>query len=115
MRLQGKEAFEVIRGSENYFAAAETFHNIKHLRLDFEVRTIGIWNRAGRTCMSNVVQGFQHLDSLAFYAEPSSLKNPYSSVRAFPTYQANIQAYPDAPSPSIDASFETSWGKTLFV
>lgn len=111
MRLQGKTAFAVIGLSGRFLAAAEKFRNIKHLRLDFEVRTIGIWNRAGRTCMSNVIQGFRNLESLAYYAETSSLKNPYRSVRAFPAHQEDIQAYPEPPSPSTNASCETSWGK----
>ncbi|XP_014561344.1 hypothetical protein COCVIDRAFT_46868, partial [Bipolaris victoriae FI3] len=70
-------------------------NSIKQLRLSFEIRTIGMWNSTKRTCMSDVVKGFQNLESLVYYTESSVAKNPYRSLRSFPNHQANIQIYPE--------------------
>jgi hypothetical protein len=97
LRSQGVQAL-----SELYtaFRSSMTFRNIRHLRLDFQIKSMGIWNFAARTGITHILQAFSELKSLDFYAEPSSEKNPFRSVRAFPHYQANIQTYPDAPSPA---------------
>ncbi|KAF2847415.1 hypothetical protein T440DRAFT_538782 [Plenodomus tracheiphilus IPT5] len=67
---------------------------LRHLRLDFQTSTVGIWNHGKRMHMVDLLQKFRNLKSLDFYAEPSDCKNPFRSVRAFPHYQANIQNYP---------------------
>jgi hypothetical protein len=82
------------------YQASASFRYIRHLRLDFQIKSMGIWNFAARTGITHMLQAFPDLESLDFYAEPSSEKNPFRSVRAFPHYQANIQTYPDAPSPA---------------
>ncbi|CBX96095.1 hypothetical protein IAQ61_004923 [Plenodomus lingam] len=68
---------------------------LRHLRVDFQTRTVGIWNHGKRMYMIDLLQKFRHLKHLDFYAESSDCKNPFRSVRAFPHYQANIQNYPD--------------------
>jgi hypothetical protein len=82
------------------YRSSMNFRYIRHLRLDFQIKSMGIWNFAARTGTTHILQAFPELKSLDFYAEPSSEKNPFRSVRAFPHYQANIQTYPDAPSPA---------------
>jgi hypothetical protein len=82
------------------YRSSMNFRYIRHLRLDFQIKSMGIWNFAARTGTTHILQAFPKLKSLDFYAEPSSEKNPFRSVRAFPHYQANIQTYPDAPSPA---------------
>ncbi|KAH7377726.1 hypothetical protein BKA66DRAFT_467714 [Pyrenochaeta sp. MPI-SDFR-AT-0127] len=77
----------------------EELRNVNHLRLDFQVKTTGIWDVGARVCLSNIFQAFGDLKSLDCYAETSEGKNPFRSVRAFPHYQINIQNYPD-----VDAS-----------
>ncbi|KNG48315.1 hypothetical protein TW65_05224 [Stemphylium lycopersici] len=74
---------------------------------------MGIWDHRQRSCMSNVIRGFQNLQSLAYYAEPSAGKNPYRSVRAFPAYQANIQSYPDPPSASVELANDY-WDRVIY-
>jgi hypothetical protein len=91
------------------------FRNLQHLRFDFEVRTVGVWNTGTRTCMSNVLQAFKNLKTLEYYAESSESKNPYRSVRAFPAYQANIQNYPDVSSPLASAVVEEPyWDRAIY-
>ncbi|KAH9881152.1 hypothetical protein J1614_001647 [Plenodomus biglobosus] len=68
---------------------------LRHVRVDFQTKTVGMWNHAKRMYMVDLLLKFRHLKSLDFYAEPSDCKNPFRSVRAFPHYQANIQNYPD--------------------
>jgi hypothetical protein len=116
MRMRGQSPLEIIDASQEFLESTkvEDFHKIKHLRLDFEVRAVGVWNSAGRTCMSNVVFGFPHLESLSYYAEASISKNPYRSVRAFPAYQANIQTYPEVP-PSCSEDAESYWGTSFLI
>jgi hypothetical protein len=86
------------------------FGSIRHLRFDCKIKSIGIWDFAARSGMQHVLQAFPKLSSLEFYAEPSSEKNPLQSVRAFPRYQANIQAYPNKLSANDDnSSLEEQW------
>lgn len=109
--LQGNSGEKIRLCSEVFLqpSTSEMLRVIKHLRLDFQARTMGIWDHRQRSCMSNVIRGFQNLQSLAYYAEPSAGKNPYRSVRAFPAYQANIQSYPDPPSASVELANDY-WG-----
>jgi hypothetical protein len=97
--------------------SAKTFRYIRHLRLDCQTKSVGIWNFSARTSITNILQGFSELESLDFYAEPSLEKNPFKSVRAFPHYQANIQTYPTAPSPAdYDAYTEgTYWDERVYA
>ncbi|KAJ6196222.1 hypothetical protein J3E72DRAFT_245611 [Bipolaris maydis] len=109
--LCGQSPFDIVSASEK-FLANTAVNNIKRLRLNFEVRTIGVWSSARRTCMSNVVKGFQNLESLTYYAESSVAKNPYRSLRSFPAYQANIQIYPEVSlSPEL---IEGYWDQTIY-
>ncbi|EMD63637.1 hypothetical protein COCSADRAFT_200174 [Bipolaris sorokiniana ND90Pr] len=109
--LCGQSPLDIVSASEKYLANTAV-KKIKHLHLNFEVRTIGMWNSARRTCMSNVVKGFQNLESLIYYAEASVAKNPYRSVRSFPDYQANIQIYPDvSSSPEL---VEGYWDQAIY-
>ncbi|EUC39866.1 hypothetical protein COCMIDRAFT_110334, partial [Bipolaris oryzae ATCC 44560] len=94
MSLGVRLSLDIISASEK-FLANTAVNSIKHLRLNFELRTIGMWNSERRTCMVNVVKGFQTLESLVYYAESSITKNPYRSLRSFPDYQVNIQIYPE--------------------
>jgi hypothetical protein len=118
IRLAGVSARTMLAASEQYYSAslAGRFRNIQHLRLDFQTKTVGIWQTMTRLCMANIVQAFQHLKSLDHYAEPSESKNPYRSVRAFPHYQTNIQNYPDASSlshPSVGT--QDYWHENVYV
>jgi hypothetical protein len=81
-------------GSYRMMEVWTTFNNIRHLRLDCQVKTTGIWDLCARVCMSRVLGAFCNLESLDFYAEESCSKNPFSSVRSFPYEQSNIQSYP---------------------
>jgi hypothetical protein len=80
-------------------------------------KSVGIWDFSARSGLTHILQAFPELQSLDFYAEASSEKNPFRSVRAFPHYQANIQAYPDAPLTSdYDASTgDTYWDERLYA
>ncbi|KAF1840225.1 uncharacterized protein K460DRAFT_359933 [Cucurbitaria berberidis CBS 394.84] len=93
----------------------ETLQNIHHLRLDFQIKSVGIWDIGARVCLTSILQAFQSLQSLDCYAEPSDSKNPFRSVRAFPHYQANIQHYPDAP-PRLDVHAESQdyWDQRIY-
>jgi hypothetical protein len=97
--------------------ALVNFQLIRHLRLDCQIKSVGIWDFAARSGMTHILQAFPKLSSLDFYAEPSSEKNPFRSVRAFPHYQANIQTYPDASTPAdYDASTEgTFWDERVYA
>ncbi|KAL5118675.1 hypothetical protein ACEQ8H_003352 [Pleosporales sp. CAS-2024a] len=97
--------------------ASTGFEGIRHLRLDCQTKSVGIWDFSARHGMTYLLGAFSRLDSLCFYAEPSSEKNPFRSVRAFPHYQANIQAYPDAALASdYDASTGDSyWDERLYA
>jgi hypothetical protein len=97
--------------------ALENFQLIRHLRLDCQIKSVGIWDFAARSGMTHILQAFPKLSSLDFYAEPSSEKNPFRSVRAFPHYQANIQTYPNAPTPAdYDAGTEsTFWDERVYA
>jgi hypothetical protein len=85
------------------------FEFIRHLRFDCKIKSVGIWDFAARSGMHHILQAFSRLSSLEFYAEPSSEKNPLQSVRAFPRYQANIQAYPNRLFPADDPKYEEQW------
>lgn len=116
IRLQGQSHSAVRASSEMFIhhSMANKTCNIKHLRLDFQIRTVGIWNHTWRICMLDVLAGFKNLEALSLYAESSAGKNPYRSVRAFPAYQANIQAYPEA-RPSCTGTNDFYWGIASFV
>jgi hypothetical protein len=120
LRIRGEPSNMVgVRSMENFSVSAlqqpHLFHNIHRLRLDFEVRTVGVWNTTGRRCMSNVVQAFKNLKTLEYYAESSESKNPYRSVRAFPVYQANIQNYPDVFTPlASEVAEEPYWDRPIY-
>lgn len=97
LRLVQQSQRAIVAASER-FSTSKVPHyhrSIRHLRFDFQTKTVGIWHPAARTYIASVLRAFEHLQSLDFYAEPSDSKNPYSSVRAFPHYQANIQNYPN--------------------
>ncbi|KAH7064310.1 hypothetical protein BKA63DRAFT_525161 [Paraphoma chrysanthemicola] len=97
MKLAGLDAFfaDELRTLFSESDAVSSFQNIQHLRIDCQVKSVGIWDFATRVCLSHLLLPFTNLRSLDYYAEPSSEKNPFRSLRAFPHYQANIQAYPD--------------------
>jgi hypothetical protein len=119
MKLAGLENHDVQNLSRLYSGseALENFRAIRHLRLDCQTKSVGIWDFSARSGLTHILQAFPELQSLDFYAEASSEKNPFRSVRAFPHYQANIQAYPDAPSTSdYDASTgDTYWDERLYA
>ncbi|KAH7075165.1 hypothetical protein FB567DRAFT_184936 [Paraphoma chrysanthemicola] len=93
-------------------SAIANFQNIRHLRIDCQVKSMGIWDFSARVCMSHLLLPFRGLKSLDYYAEPSSEKNPFRSLRAFPHYQANIQSYPAAITETVT---ETSyWDERLY-
>ncbi len=117
IRLQGQIDSKVRHASECYLYSRFEQPTIQRLRLDFEVRTVGIWNTTSRACMTNMLRGFPNLHSLEYYAESSDSKNPYRSVRAFPAYQANIQHYPDISSSFVDEFIldEQYWDRAIYV
>ncbi|EAT91505.1 hypothetical protein HBH56_006730 [Parastagonospora nodorum] len=119
IKLAGLDNHEVQHLSRLYGGsdALETFRSIRHLRLDCQIKTVGIWDFSARSGMTHILQAFPKLASLDFYAEASSEKNPFRSVRAFPHYQANIQTYPEAPLLSdYDASTgDTYWDERLYA
>jgi len=119
IKLAGLDNHDVQHLSRLYGGsdALETFGSIRHLRLDCQIKTVGIWDFSARSCMTHVLQAFPKLASLDFYAEASTEKNPFRSVRAFPHYQANIQAYPEPPLLSdYDASTgDTYWDERLYA
>jgi hypothetical protein len=116
IRLQGQIASQVRRASECYLYSRCEQPTIQRLRLDFEVRTVGIWNTTSRACMTNMLRGFPNLQTLEYYAESSDSKNPYRSVRAFPAYQANIQHYPEISSSFVDEFVldEQHWDHAIY-
>ncbi|KAH8726493.1 hypothetical protein GQ44DRAFT_825822 [Phaeosphaeriaceae sp. PMI808] len=98
------------------FAASNSFSRIRHLRLDCQVKSVGIWDCAARVSMTHILQAFSKLSNLEFYGEPSCEKNPFRSVRAFPQYQTNIQTHPDLPSPTdMDAALQSqNWDERVY-
>lgn len=95
--------------------ACTNYGRIRHLRIDCQVKTAGIWDFAARSNMTHILKAFQELETLVFYAEPSHEKNPYRSVRAFPHYQANIQTYPHEPTPlDRDATQASFWDERVY-
>ncbi|KAF2821787.1 hypothetical protein CC86DRAFT_358811 [Ophiobolus disseminans] len=110
--------YYMVEELEELFATPEVttnFDRIRHLRLDCQVKTVGIWDFAARQGIAHVLRAFSSLVSLDFYAEPSHEKNPFRSVRAFPHYQANIQTYPDEPSPrDRDATQDIFWDERVY-
>ena len=118
LKIQGLSPSAILEDSERFKDLGRAkgiqspFHNIQHIRLDFEVKTVGIWNTTSRAYMNNIIHTFSELQSLTYYAESSASKNPYRSVRAFPAYQANIQYYPEPTSSSTNglAMDEQTWG-----
>ncbi|KAI4939239.1 uncharacterized protein J4E92_000523 [Alternaria infectoria] len=116
IRLQGQIHSQIRMASEHYLSSRCAQPTIRHLRLDFEVRTVGVWNTTSRACMTNILRAFPNLQTLEYYAESSDSKNPYRSVRAFPAYQANIQYYPTGPSPLEDDVYvdEQHWDRTIY-
>jgi hypothetical protein len=120
LRIRGEPSNMVeVRSIENFSVYSlqdpRIFGNIHHLRLDFEVRTVGVWNATATRCMSNVVHAFKNLKTLEYYAESSESKNPYRSVRAFPAYQANIQNYSDGSPPlASDVANERYWDRAIY-
>jgi hypothetical protein len=119
IKLAGLENHDVQNLSRLYSGpeALENFRTIHHLRLDCQTKSVGIWDFSARSGLTHILQAFPELHNLDFYAEASSEKNPFRSVRAFPHYQANIQAYPDAPLTSdYDASTgDTYWDERLYA
>lgn len=117
VRLVGQPNRDIVTATDAYRArgSCQQLSRVRHLRLDFQVKTVGIWHAALRTGMANIIQTFQHLKSLDCYAEPSDSKNPYHSVRSFPLYQANIQTFPYPPAslyPHIES--QTYWDQRLY-
>jgi len=120
LKIQGLSPSAILEDSERFRDFGRTkkihspFRNIEHVRLDFEVKTVGIWNTTSRAYMNNIIHTFSELQSLTYYAESSASKNPYRSVRAFPAYQANIQYYPESTPSSTNglAMDEQTWGTT---
>jgi hypothetical protein len=120
LRIRGEPSNMVeVRSMENFpvhsLQDPRLFCNIRQLRIDFEVKTVGVWNTTAIRCMSNVVHAFKNLKTLDYYAESSESKNPYRSVRAFPAYQANIQSYPGVSSPlTSDVESERYWDRAIY-
>ncbi|KAJ4375877.1 hypothetical protein N0V83_001155 [Neocucurbitaria cava] len=116
-KLAGLSQRAISRNSELYASTTtiSAFKKIRHLRLDFQVKTVGIWDLGARACLTSILQATHDLESLDFYAEPSDSKNPFRSVRAFPHYQANIQNYPDVSSP-LDPNVEDQpyWDERIY-
>ncbi|KAF1919396.1 hypothetical protein BDU57DRAFT_546069 [Ampelomyces quisqualis] len=93
-----------------------TLRSIRHLRIDCQTKSVGIWDFSARSGLMHILHGFRQLSSLELYAEPSAEKNPFKSVRAFPHYQTHIQTYPDAPSADYDATTgEESWDERVYA
>jgi len=118
MKLAGSDSLTV-RRFENVFAEkpddTANFGRIRHLRVDCQVKSVGIWDFAARTILTYLLRPFRELISLDLYAEPSHEKNPFRSVRAFPHYQANIQTYPDEPCPQDrDATQSSVWDERVY-
>jgi hypothetical protein len=90
------------------------FDHIQYLRIDCQVKTAGIWDFAARVSMGHVLRAFRNLISLNFYAEPSDEKNPFRSVRAFPSSQVNIQTYPDDPMPAELEEWSPVWDERVY-
>jgi hypothetical protein len=112
MKLAGLDNYNVRQISRLYTdpESSADFDSIRHLRLDCNIKSVGIWDFAARSGMNHILQAFSKLSSLDFYAEPSFEKNPFSSVRAFPHYQANIQAYPNVlVLTDKGVTFEDQW------
>jgi hypothetical protein len=111
MKLAGLNHHDINQLSRLYSGPAPSvnFESIRHLRFDCKIKSVGIWDFSARSGMHHILQAFSKLSCLEFYAEPSSEKNPLQSVRAFPRYQANIQAYPNTPSLTHDANYEEQW------
>jgi hypothetical protein len=114
MKLAGLDSFFVdeLKTLFSERSANSNFQYIRNLRIDCRVKTVGIWDFAARTCLSHLLLPFKSLKSLDYYAEPTSEKNPFRSVRAFPHYQANIQTYPDRVTD--DAREEMYWDERLY-
>ncbi|KAF2032060.1 hypothetical protein EK21DRAFT_87443 [Setomelanomma holmii] len=91
--------------------AITDFQRIRHLRIDCQVKSVGVWDLAARSCLSHLLLPFKDLKSLDYYAEPASEKNPFRSVRAFPQYQANIQAYPDEGAHVAEGTY---WDERIY-
>jgi hypothetical protein len=113
IKLAGLENHDIQHLSRLYCSpeAVANFRSIRHLRVDCQTKTVGIWDFSARSGMTHILQAFPELVSLDFYAEPSSEKNPFRSVRAFPHYQANIQAYPSA---ALSSDYDVSTGDTYW-
>ncbi|KAI1559453.1 F-box-like domain containing protein, partial [Pyrenophora tritici-repentis] len=80
LKIQGRGAIEILDESEMFRGVGIPYrlsHNIQHIRLDFEVKTVGIWNTTSRAYMNNIIHAFSDLESLTYYAESSASKNPY--------------------------------------
>ncbi|CAG5159387.1 uncharacterized protein ALTATR162_LOCUS5558 [Alternaria atra] len=116
IKLQGSIHSRVRQDSERFNERRYKQPWIQRLRLDFEVKSVGVWNTTSCRCMTNILRGFPNLRTLEYYAEPSDCKNPYRSVRAFPAYQANIQYYPDAYSALADDVYvdEQHWDRAIY-
>jgi hypothetical protein len=119
MKLAGGDTARV-EEFERYFeepaVAGDTtnFDRIQYLRIDCQVKTAGIWDFAARVSMGHVLRAFANLISLDFYAEPSDEKNPFRSVRAFPSSQINIQTYPDDPTPAELDEWSSVWDERVY-
>jgi hypothetical protein len=111
MKLAGLDHHDVNQLARLYNGPRPSvnFGSIRNLRFDCKIKSVGIWDFAARSGMHHILQAFSKLSSLEFYAESSSEKNPLQSVRAFPRYQANIQAYPHMPSLTNNANYEEQW------
>ncbi|KAH7392210.1 hypothetical protein DE146DRAFT_757948 [Phaeosphaeria sp. MPI-PUGE-AT-0046c] len=119
IKLAGLDTDDIEHLSRLYSGreALRNFRNLRNLRFDCQIKSVGIWDFSARSGMLHILQAFPAITSLDFYAEPSSEKNPFKSVRAFPHYQANIQAYPATPSiADYDASArDTFWDERVYA
>lgn len=119
IKLAGLDTEDIEHLSRLYSGreALRNFRNFRNLRFDCQIKSVGIWDFAARSGMLHILQVFPGITCLDFYAEPSSEKNPFRSVRAFPHYQANIQTYPATAKPAdYDASArDTFWDERVYA
>ena len=108
------EEFESIFKGPHVGGSGTNLDRIRHLRIDCQVKTAGIWDFAARVSLGHLLRAFDHLTSLEFYAEPSDEKNPFRSVRAFPSSQINIQTYPDEPTPAELDRWSPVWDERVY-
>lgn len=115
LKLAGLDGFDSSLVSGVYYVSdgCTDFDRIRHLRLDCQVRTTGIWDLSARISIADILEAFRNLESLDFYAEESCSKNPFSSVRAFPWDQSDIQNYPKVSSALDLAVLDQIWDERI--